>query len=810
MADRLLQDVRYAVRALARTPLFAIVSILSIAVGVGSTTAIVTLASTLLLRPPPGIGNPERVVSVGRTQDGRGFDNFSYANFADYRAATAFSGLAAVSLEPRPVSLTGPSGAEPVSAGYVSGNFFDVLRARPFLGRFFLPEDDRAPGATAVVVLSHAFWRSRFAADPAVVGRSVVLNGMPFTVVGIAAAHFQGPFVLTNDLWVPMMSATLLGWNADMFTNRAAVWLIAIGRLAPDATIAAAQAELGAIAARLEREYPEVNRGKGVVVTPTSFFPGESRRIVVAFMAMLFAITTLVLVIASTNVAGMLLARAAGRRREIAVRLAIGASRWQLVRQLVTESVLLFAVAGSAGVVLARWMVSGLMSLIPRLPVQLGFDPAMDWRVFAFALAASLVAGLAAGLFPAVQSSRPELVPALKSDAGATGRRQRLRSALLVSQIGFSMLLLIVAGLFGRALLHARELDAGFDARGVHTVALDFELPRYDERRAAAVAGQLLEQSRALPQVSSVAFTANLPLSGGGMGLGGIEVDGRPAPDERRGWDEDWNVVTPAYFETLRIPIVRGRSFTDADRAGAAGVAILNETFARNLFPDQDPLGRTIKNDDRTLTIVGVARDSKYRTLGEDRRNFIYVAFAQRYVPRMTLLVRGEPQAPLAAPLRRVIAQIDVNLPIISQRTLEENAALALFPQRVALWVAGSLGVVALLLALLGIYGVTAFSVAQRTREIGVRMALGAQRGNVLGVVLRQGAVLAGAGVLLGAGAALGVTRLLTSLLYGVPATDVVAFGGAAVLLGAAALAASWIPARRAASLDPVVALRAD
>ncbi|HEU4996741.1 MAG TPA: ABC transporter permease [Gemmatimonadaceae bacterium] len=810
MLDRLRQDVRYAIRALTRTPLFAMIAVLSVAVGVGSTTSMVTFASTLLLRPPPGVGNPERLVSVGRTQDGRGFDTFSYPNFVDYRAgATTLAGLAAVRLGSQPMSLGGSSGAEPVEGGLVSASFFDVLQARPFLGRFFLPEDDRAPGATAVIVLSHAFWRDRFGSDSSIIGKTVTLNGAPFTVVGVAAERFQGPFVLTHDLWVPLMSATLLGWDAGTFASRGSVQLIAIGRLAPNASIDAAQAELGAIAARLEREYPDVNRGKGLTVTAASLLPGEGRRIVATFMAMLFAIATLVLVIASTNVAGMLLARAAARRREIAVRLAIGASRAQLVRQLVTESVILFAVAGAAGVLLARVMVSGLMSLIPRLPVQLGFDPRIDWRVLAFALGASLVTGIAAGLFPAVQSSQPELVPALKADA-VSGRRQRLRSALLVSQIAFSMLLLIVAGLFGRALQHARGLDAGFDATGVHTVSLDFDLPRYDRSRGDAVANELLTRSRELPQVSTTALTAMLPISGGGMGLGGVEVEGRSAPDERRGWNEDWNVVTPAYFEALRIPIVRGRAFTAADRAGVAEVAILNETFARTLFPGQDPLGRTIKNDDHVLTIVGVARDSKYRSLGESPRNFIYVAFAQRYTPRMTLIVRGPPGAPLVAPLRRMISQLDTNLPILSQRTLEENAALALFPQRLALYVAGSLGGVALLLALLGIYGVTAFSVAQRTREIGVRVALGAQRGHVLGMVLRQGAVLAVAGVLAGAAAALGITRLLSGLLYGVPATDAIAFGGAALLLGGAALAASWIPARRAASVDPVVALRAE
>lgn len=811
MLDRLRQELRYAARTLARSPLFTLVAVLSIAVGVGATTAIVTLASTLLLRPPPGIGDPGRVVSVGRTQDGRGFDNFSYPNFLDYRAgATTLTGLAAVRMDPQNVSLAGPSGGEPIQAGYASGNFFVVLQARPAYGRFFRPDEDRVPGASPVAVLSHAFWRERFASDPSVVGSGIVLNGSPFTVIGVAAEKFQGPFVVAPDLWVPVMASTLLGMDEGTLQNRQAVWLIAVGRLAPNASIDAAQAELGAIAARLERAYPDVNRGKGVVVTPASFFPGDMRTMVGGFMAMLFAIAGLVLVIASTNVAGMLLARAAARQREIAVRLAVGASRGQLVRQLVTESVLLFVLAGTAGVFLARWLVAGLMTLIPRLPVQLAFDPRIDWRVLVFALGASLVTGLAAGLLPALQTTRPELVPSLKADATGTARRQRLRSTLLVSQIAFSMLLLIVAGLFARALAHARGIDAGFDARGVHVASLDFSLAKYDRQRGDLAAARLLADARNLPRVESVALTAMLPVASGGLGLGGVEVEGRAAPDERRGWNEDWNVVTPGYFETLRIPIVRGRAFVDADRDGAVEVAILNETFARNLFPGQDPVGRTIKNDTRTLTVVGVARDSKYRSLGEAPRNYIYAAHAQRYMPRTTLVVRAQPGAQLAGPIRRLVARLDPNLPILDQRTLEEHAATSLFPQHIALYVAGSLGGVALLLALLGIYGVTAFSVAQRTREIGVRVALGAQRTTVLGMVLRQGLVLAGIGIAIGTLTAVGLTRLLGALLYGVAATDAVAFAGAALLLGVAATAASWIPARRAASVDPVVALRSE
>ena len=812
MLDASRQDSRYAARALMRTPLFTITAVLSVAIGVGATTAIVTLADTLLLRPPPGIGEPDRLVNLGRTQNGRGFDNFSYPNYVDYRdGATTLSGLAALQMEPRSLSLAGPDGGEAIQGGVVSGNFFEVLQARPALGRFFLAEEDRTPGTHPVAVLSHHFWSERFGSDTSIVGSRVVLNGSSFTVIGVAAEGFKGPFIAVPDLWVPMMTAPLVGNSEGSLTGRANVWLIAIGRLAPNASLDAAQAELSAIAHALQQTHPEANRGMGVRVMPSSTLPGEMRTMVGGFMALLFAVAGLVLLIASTNVAGMLLARASSRQREIAVRLALGATRRRLVAQLVTESLMLFLLAGAAGVALAYWLVAGLMSLIPQLPLQLAVDPTIDGRVLGFALAISVASGLIAGLIPALQSTRPTLVPALKADGAGSGRRLRLRSALLVAQIAFSMLLLIVAGLFARALVHARAIDPGFDPRGVHMTSLDLTLANYDAARGQPLAAELRDRAARIPGVRSAALTAVIPLDNSGLGLGGIEVPGTTSPDGRRGWGADWSVITPGFFETLRLPIVRGRDFTNADRAGALDVAIVNETFARRLFPGGDAVGRTFRNGERTITIVGIARDAKYRSLGEDPRNFVYVPLAQRYFARMTLLVRTQTaNAAVSAPIRRLVAELDPALPILADRTLVEHAAISLFPQRIALWTAGSLGVVALLLALLGIYGVTAYGVTQRTREIGVRVALGAQRGNVLGLILRQGLKLAGLGVVAGALVAFGVTRLLDSLLFGVPPTDIAAFAGAAALLVLAALAASWFPARRAAAVDPVIALRSE
>ena len=811
MLDSLRLDLRHAARAFGRSPAFTLTAVLSLAIGVGSVSAIYSLADMLLLRPAPGIGAPDRLVDIGRSQDGQGFDNVSYLNYIDYRdRSTTLDGLAALLFEPRSASLAGPGGGEAVHTGIVSGNFFEVLRARPALGRFFLPEEDRVPNAHPVVVLAHRFWRERFAGDSAIVGRTLVLNGRPFTVVGVAAEGFTGPRIGAPDLWAPIMSSPLLGGSVGMLEGRQNVWLNMVGRLAPDVSMSAAQAELSGIAQQLETAYPEINRGQGIRVAPSGLFPTDFRRILGAFMALLFAIAGLVLLIASTNVAGMLLARAAARRREIAVRLALGASRRRLIGQLLTESLMLFVVAAGLGVLFARVLLAGMFSLIPPLPIQLAVEPAVDWRVFLFALGAAVIAGVLAGLAPGLQSTRPALVPALKAGGGGGGHRQRLRSTLLVAQVAFSMLLLVTAGLFARTLVHARGIDAGFDPRNVHLASMDFRLGNYEEARGLQLTSAMLERARQIPGVQSVALSAALPLDGGGLGLGGIEVAGRTPPDPRRGWNADWSVITPEYFDVMRIPLVAGRAFTDADRAGAADVAIINETLAELLWPGEVAIGNTFRNDDRTVTVVGVARDAKYRSLGEAPRGFVYVPLAQRWFSRSSLLVRAAPGAEVTAAVRRMVAELDPGLPILNQQSLTEYTAIGLLPQRLALWVAGTLGGVALLLAVLGIYGVTAYAVTQRTREIGIRIALGAQRTTVLGLVLRQGMLLAGVGVLIGLGAALGATRALRALLYGVPPADVVAFGAASLLLLVAAVAASWFPARRAASVEPSVALRAE
>ncbi|HEX6315321.1 MAG TPA: ABC transporter permease, partial [Gemmatimonadaceae bacterium] len=707
------------------------------------------------------------------------------------------------------VSLRSPEGGEAIQGSVVSGNYFSVLGVRPALGRFFMDEEDRTPRSHAVTVLSHRFWRERFNGDSGIMSRPVVLNGVPFTVVGIAPEDFQGHAITAPDVWVPMMASPWLGNPVEMLTEaRYAAWLMAVGRLKPDVGLSQAQADLSTIHSQLAQADSQVYRGQGVALMPLSLLPGSLGQAVGLFMLFLFGLTALVLVIAGTNVAGMLLARSAARRREIAVRLAIGASRARLIRQLVTESTVLFIAAGLLGTVMARWLISALLALIPQVPFQVAFEPAIDWRVILFALGVATLAGIVAGLAPALHSTSPSLAPELRSDIGGNVRRQRLRSTLLTAQVGFSTLLLIVAGLFGRALLRAQDIDPGFDPRGVHVASLDLGLVNHTAETGRAFGDRLLTAAAALPGVESVALSRKIPLDGSTMGLGGVLVEGRPAPGPNASWDPAWNIITPDYFDVMRIPIVAGRAFTNTDRAGAPDVAIFDERLAGMIWPGETAVGKTFRNGERVVTVVGVSRYAKARSLGETPRGFVYVPFAQQYNGTMSLFVRSTTSAPLTLPIRRLLADLDPALPIINSQPLTEMIAVGLFPQRVALAVASALGAVALLLAVIGIYGVTAYGVAQRTREIGIRIALGSSRGAVLGMVVGQGMRLGAIGVALGIAGAVLVTRLLEGLLYGVPGSDPLALGAAGTAILAAALLASWAPARRAARVDPMVALR--
>jgi putative ABC transport system permease protein len=809
-----IQDARYALRLLRRSPGFTLTAALSLAIGIGANTAIFSVANVLLLRPLPGLADAGTLVDIGRTENGRGFDTTSYPNYLDLRArATLFAGIYAYRPEPQPVSLGGRGEAERLYGTIVSGNYFTVLGARAVIGRLLQDEDDGKPGERAVAVISYDLWQRRFNADPAIAGQSVTINGHPFTIVGVAPAGFQGTSVLKPDMWMPnsMLAQAAPRLEPRLLTSRQSLWLVLGGRLKPGVTLEQAQAELMALGAALEREYPDANTGRGFAVARSSIVPGQVG-VVAGFIGVLMVVVSLVLLIACVNVAGMLLARAAGRRREIAVRLAVGAGRFRLVRQLLTEAIVLFGIAGIAGFVLSRWITALLIGLLPQLPVPIALDIPTDWRVVSFAAAAAFAAAIGSGLAPALQTSRADLVPALKAeglDGGPHGLK--LRNVFVVGQVMMSLLLVIAAGLFLRALQEAAAIAPGFDERQVDVATLDLSLAGYNEGTAEPFVRQLLERTRALPGVLAASAAVDLPLDGSRMGLGSLRLPG--ASDPRARLDADWNVIEPEYFATLKMPLILGRDFTEADNASAPAVAIVNQALARAAWPNQNPVGQRLEMEGRSgprvLTVVGVARDARLISLGSAAEPYIYVPLAQNHMSEIAIVARTSSPATIGM-MRRLVSELNPSLPVTEALPLSEITAIGLVPQRIAAAITASLGVVGILLAAIGIYGVTAYSVSRRTREIGIRVALGADSGRVLRLMLRQGLTLAAVGAALGMVLAAFAARLIEGLLYGVRPADPLTFAAASATFALVTAAATYIPARRATRVGPMAALRTE
>ena len=816
----MLNDLKYALRLLRRSPLFTLTAALSLAIGIGANTTIFSIASALLLRPLPGLSDPSRLVDIGRTQDGRGFDNSSYPNYRDYRERQKMlTDVYAYRGEPQPMSLATASDAVRIYGAIVTANYFTVLGVRPLLGRTLQDSDDARDRSHSVVVLSYDLWKRTFGGKEAIVGQTISLNSRPFMVVGVAPAGFQGTTLLRPDAWTPMAGVAetmprLAQAINNVFNQRSAVWLVMGGRLKEGATIEQANAEAQAIGANLQKEYPNENKGKSLTVVRSTLVPGQAVT-VGGFFGLLMIIVLLVLMIACVNVAGILLARGAARRREIAVRLAVGAGRGRLIRQLLTETTILFIAGGSAGLVLSLWLTKLLLALIPKLPVPVDLTVHTDWRVVSFGIVLSFIAAILSGLAPALQASRADLVPALKTEGLDSGRpRLRLRNLFVIGQVTMSLMLVIVAGLFLRALEHAAAVQPGFDERRVEVVQLDFSLAGYTQETARPFVRQLLEQIRSMPGIESATLSVDLPLDGGRMGLGGLRVPGK-TPSRGESFQADWNVVEPGVFRTLRLPLVRGRDFNDADTATSPWVAVVNEALATQIWPGEDPLGKQmmVRDDngkDHPVTIVGVTGNARLIWLTGNVDPYIYVPFAQRYIPRASILVRTIDDRSSVPDVRSRLRTLNPNLPITEAMRLSELTAIGLVPQRMAASVAGTLGLVGLLLCAIGIYGVTSYSVAQRTREIGIRVALGADRRNVLRLVLRQGLVLAAIGTAVGVVIAAVGSTFLESLLYGVRGLDPLTFGSACALFVVVTLAASYIPALRATKVDPMVALRAE
>jgi len=813
MVETLWNDIRYSARLLRRSPLFTLTAALSLAIGIGANSTIFSVAAALLFRPLPGLADPTRLVDIGRTRDGAGFDTSSYPNFRDIAArVTTLTGVYAWRVEPEPMSLAGDHDAERVYGARVSGNFFNVLGVRAERGRMFVDADD-TPSRDDVTVISDELWRNRFGGDPAIIGRTITITGRPFVIVGVAPPAFQGTTILKSDLWLPLTTQVLGRGSNDMLTNRRITWLMMGGRLKPAVAPAQANAEIRTIGETLARDFPAENAGKGLRVERASIFPGRIQ-VIAGFIGVLMGIVALVLLIACVNLAGMLLARGVARRREIAVRMAIGAGRGRLARQLLTETAVLFAAGCAAGVLLSRWLIALLLALLPQLPVPIGMDVVIDWRVIAFALSASVVAAGLSGLAPALQASRTVLVPSLKSDTCDAGlSKLRLRNAFLVAQITMSLLLVIIGGLFVRALQHASRIDPGFNQANVDVVSLDLSLAGYTETTGVAFARALEARVRALPGVHAAVTAVDLPLDGSRMSFGDIRRPGEPAGDRRTSEPTDWNVVTPGFFSTMGVRLIRGRDFTDGDTSTAPAVVIVNGVLAHRFFGDADPIGREVEVDTgfskpRRLTVVGVADDAQFVALGE-KTPYVYAPLAQQYTSRVSLLVKTSGASAVPA-VRALLREMDPRLPIVGAMPLSDLTSIGLVPQRIAASVAGTLGIVGLLLATLGIHGVTSYAVARRTREIGIRVALGADRSSVLTLVLGQGLRLTLVGIAIGCTTAAVGAQVVRSLLLGLSAQDPITFAGAAVLFVVVAVAASYVPARRAAGVDPIVALRAE
>ncbi|MCP9495779.1 MAG: ABC transporter permease [Pyrinomonadaceae bacterium MAG19_C2-C3] len=815
------QDLRYATRTLKANPAFVLIAVLSLALGIGANVGIFSIVNGLLLRPPGGVSAPERLVTL-YTSDYSGplYGSSSYPDYLEFRnQAKAFDNLAAHTI--RPMSLSEGGESERVLGSIVTGNYFDMLGVRASLGRTFTLAEDETPGAPPVALISRSLWQRRFNSDPSIIGRSVVLSNQPMTVIGVTPANFTGTIIgISPDVFVPVnMHAEMP--NSPELNNRGARSWLTLGRLKPGVSIEGAQAELNTVAVNLRAAYPEQwsnVRGEARRVTVLSErdarVPPQISSIAFGVAGLLMTVVALVLLIACANVANLLLARASVRRREIAIRIALGASRRRIIRQLLTESVLLALVSGIAGLLVALWTIDLLTAFKPPSPVPLALDFAPDFRVLMFALGLSILTGLIFGLAPALQATRADVVPALKDESLAAGQVYRwfgLRNLLVIAQVALSLVLLVGAGLFLRSLQNAQTIDPGFRTDNILVMTPEVEIHGYDEAKSREFYRQLLERTEGLPGVQSATLSEVVPL-GFQSQRSGIYIEGyeRQAGEDR---EVDTTTVGTRYFETLDISLLLGRDFTGQDRDGAPRVGIVNETFARRYYgANANPIGKRISvsgAEGPFIEIVGVVRDSKYNTLGESSLPYFYLPHLQNFSNEMTLFVRtvGEPQASLAA-VRNEIRLLDKNLPVSNAQTLNEYMSGALLLPRVGAWMLGILGALALLLVAVGLFGVMSFTVARRTREIGIRIALGAQQVDVIKLVLIEGLLLVGGGVALGLVVAVLLTRVLVSLLYGVSPVDFITFAGVVVMLFVVAALAGYVPARRATKVDPMVALR--
>ncbi len=811
-------DISFGLRLLRKNPGFTAIAVLTLGLGIGANTALFSIVDWLLLRPLP-IAAPSQMTTLSLEQKGHFSNGFSYLDFNDIRSQTTevFSDVAGYDFSEDGITADGKT--QPIQIGYVTGSFFPMVGIKPLLGRFILPAEGSVIGADPVLVLSYSYWSTRFGSDPGVIGKRVAVDGLPVTIVGVAPQGFHGIFnMLDTQGYMPTgMKSPMFGMAQDFLTNRSARSMVLMARLRNGTTLEQARAAATVVGHRLAQQFPDVDGGLELKVWKAGpMGPGgsSSSSALDAVAGLFLGLALLVLVLACLNVANMLLVRATVRQREMAIRTALGAARGRLIRQLLAESMLLALVGCAAGLFFgfAASRAVGAMNLRTSLPVVLDFQ--FDWRVFAYAFGVTALTGILAGLVPALRASRTNIGEMLHdSGRSATGGKQRLRGALVAAQVAGSMMLLVIAGLFTRSLAKAQFADLGFDAKHVLNLTMDPHEIGYNEAQGQLFFKQLLERVRSLPGIQSASLAATIP--GGDIQLGsGLNIEGRAVDSGQPKPSANCNYVTSQYLETMGIALLRGRSISDADEPNTQFVAVIDERMAKEFWPNQDAIGRRFTTTDdpkHSIEVVGIAHDFKGGSIFDNNDPFFFAPLSQHYISLTTLQIRamGAPEAQ-TTPVIQAAQSVAPTMPVYGVQTMAQslNGINGTFLFQLGAGIAGSLGILGLVLATIGLYGVVSFSATQRTREIGIRMALGARPGEVLKMICSRGLVLIGIGLVIGAGLGLAVGRLIGGLLIGIKGSDPVTYVSVALMLAVIGTAASYIPALRASRLDPNVALR--